>query len=77
MSQQMSRTSDYRATPTGDTGSLSIDVGDSGKADDLFVFNVPHVRLRKGERMTVFIGEFNLPYQDVFTLELPYGPPPE
>lgn len=77
MSQQIARTSDYRSAAPGDTASLSGDIGESGKADDLYIFNVPHVRLKKGERMTVFIADFTLPFQDIYTLELPYGPPAE
>src|SRR5207253_722798 len=51
--------------------------GDSGKNEDLFVFNVPHVTLKKGERMVLLIAEFTLPYQDLFTLDLPFAPPQE
>ena len=41
------------------------------------MFQVQHVTLKRGERMVLPIVEFPLDYQDVFTLELPYGPPPE
>jgi hypothetical protein len=77
MSQQMARATDFRTAQPGDTGSVWVETGESGKNEDFFIFNVPHVRLRKGERMIVFIGEFSLPFQDVFTLQLPFGPPPE
>ncbi len=75
MSQSV-RASEYRVAP-GDGGSLGPEIGDSGKTEDLFVFNVPHVTLRKGERMVFPVAEFTLPYKDVFTLELPFAPPPE
>jgi hypothetical protein len=52
-------------------------VGEAGKTEDLFVFNLQHVSLKRGERMVLTIAEFKLPYQDVFTLELPFAPPPE
>jgi hypothetical protein len=58
-------------------GELGPEIGDAGKSEDLFVFTVPHVSLRRGERVALTIAEFTLPYQDIFTLELPFGPPPE
>ena len=74
---QSARASEYRAT-TGDVGSsLGPEVVDSGKTEDLFVFNVQHVTLRKGERMVFPVAEFTLPYKDVYVLELPFAPPPE
>jgi hypothetical protein len=78
MAQQVQRMSDYRAAPGPDLGgSLGPEIGDAGKSEDLFVFTVPHVSLKRGERMVLAIAELTLPYKDVFTLELPYGPPPE
>ena len=78
MSQQVGRMGDYRAAPgPGLAGELSPEIGEAGKSEDLFVFNVQHVTLKRGERMVMPIAEFTLPYKDVFTLELPFGPPPE
>ena len=35
-----------------------------------------HITLKKGERMVVQVNkEYTLPYRDVFTLNLPFGPP--
>jgi hypothetical protein len=69
---------EYRlAAGLGAGGSLGPEIGDAGKSEDLFVFNVQHVTLKRGERMVLPIAEFTLPYQDVFTLDLPFGPPPE
>lgn len=77
MSQQMARASDYQpGTFANPATSLGPDIGDTGKSEDLFVFNLPHVTLKKGERMVVPISEFTLPYDDVFTLDLPFSPPP-
>src|SRR5262249_30830896 len=53
------------------------EIGDSGKNEDLFIFNVQHVTLKRGERMVLPVAEFELPYKDVFTLDLPFAPPPE
>lgn len=77
MSQSI-RASEYSvASPAAGAGGLGPEIGDAGKSEDLFVFNVPHVTLRKGERMVVPIAEFTVPYQDIFTLDLPFAPPPE
>jgi hypothetical protein len=53
------------------------ELGETGRTEDLFVYSVKHVSLKKGERMVLSIAEFELPYKDVFTLDLPFGPPPE
>ena len=77
MSQQM-RASEYSpALPGTGAGGLGPEIADAGKSEDLFVFNVPHITLRKGERMVLPIAEFTVPYKDVFTLDLPFAPPPE
>ena len=75
---QVARAGEYRgASQPADAGSLGPDIGDSTKTEDLFVFNVQRVSLKKGERMVLPIAEFTLPAKDIFTLELPFGPPPE
>ena len=77
MSQQ-ARASEYSpALPGAGAGGLGPDIGDAGKSEDLFIFNVPHITLRKGERMVLPIAEFTVPYKDIFTLDLPFAPPPE
>jgi len=69
---------EYRlASGLGEGGSLGPEIGDAGKSEDLFVFNVKHVTLKRGERMVLPIAEFTLSYKDIFTLDLPFGPPPE
>ncbi len=45
--------------------------------EDLFLFTVEHVTLKKGQRMVLPIKEFELEYRDVYTLDLPFSPPPE
>jgi hypothetical protein len=79
MSQtQVMRAGDYRgASEPADAGALGPEIGDSTRTEDLFVFNVQHVTLKKGERMVLLLAEFVLPAKDVFTLDLPFGPPPE
>lgn len=53
------------------------EVSGSAKNEDLYVFTVKHVTLRKGQRMVVPIYETNLKYKDVYTLSLPFSPPPD
>jgi hypothetical protein len=64
--------------PTGsEVIDLGPDVAGSGKNEDLYVFTLEHVTLKKGQRMVVPIAEYKLQYRDVFVLDLPFGPPPE
>jgi hypothetical protein len=62
-------------------GNEVLDVGPevvgSGKNEDLYVFTLEHITLKKGQRMVVPVAEYTLEYRDVFMLELPFGPPPE
>lgn len=53
------------------------EISGSEKNEDLFVFTVKHVTLKRGERMVVPVSEFTLKYRDVYSLELPFGPPQE
>lgn len=45
--------------------------------EDLFVFTVRDVTLKKGERLVLPIAAFELPYRDVYTLLVPFAPPME
>src|SRR5262249_8631289 len=75
---QAARASEYRSYPSNpDVGTLGPEIGDAEKTEDLFIFNVQHVTLKRGERMVLPVTEFTLEYKDIFTLELPFGPPPE
>ena len=56
---------------------LGPEVAGSEKNEDLFIFSVHHVSLKKGERMVMPISEFTLKYRDVYTLEIPFTPPQE
>ena len=74
---QGARMGEYRATavsPGMDGGPLAAD---GAQNEDLFVFHAGHITLKKGERMVLPLAEFPLSYTDVFTLELPFAPPPE
>lgn len=75
---QTPRMGEYRAAPpAGGSSSLGPDIADSGRSEDLFVFRMEHITLRRGERMVLPVAEFVLPYRDVYTLDLPFAPPPE
>jgi hypothetical protein len=65
------------AEPSGPTMDLGSDVAAGDKTEDLYVFTVSNITLKKGERMTVPISTVTVPYKDVFILDLPFGPPPE
>jgi len=65
------------ATAGGPALDLGPEVAGSGQAEDLFVFEVRHVTLKKGERMVLPVTEFTIPYKDVYTLDVPFAPPPE
>ena len=47
------------------------------KTEDLYVFRLEHVSLKKGERMVVPVSVGSLPYRDFFKLEIPLSPPSE
>lgn len=80
MSQQVAvpRPDETPAVSGGGAGvDLGPDIAETSKDEDLFVFRVQHITLRKGERMILPVAEFTLPYRDVFTLDLPFAPPSE
>lgn len=79
MSQQISQM-DYRgrAAPESEhTLDLGPEVGESGKNEDLFIFAIKHVSMKKGQRLVLTIGEFTMKYKDVFALDIPFAPPVE
>lgn len=78
MTQQMRmREIPERQPPEAATMDLGPEVADSGRKEDLFIFTVKSITLRKGERMVVPISEFKVKYRDVYVLDIPYAPPPE
>jgi hypothetical protein len=78
MMTQSARMGEYRQSsaqpPSADLGP---DVGGADQSEDLFLFTVKHVSLRKGQRMVLPVAEFTVPYTDVYTLDLPVAPPTE
>jgi len=59
----------------GVSEALGPEIAGSGPREDLFVFTVEHVTLRKGDRMVVPVAEFTVPYTDVYSLAIPVAPP--
>lgn len=53
------------------------EVAGSAANEDLYVFTVNHVTLRKGERMVLPVEQYSVKYKDVYTLDIPFAPPPE
>lgn len=57
-------------------GDLGPDIG-GGQNEDLFLYTVRNVSLKKGQRMVLPVAQYTLDYKDIFTLDLPFAPPPE
>lgn len=56
---------------------LGPEVASSGRNEDLFIFTVKHVTLRKGQRMVLPINEYTLKYKDIYALDIAFAPPAE
>lgn len=56
---------------------LGPDVAGGGQNEDLYLFTVRNVSLKKGQRMVLPVAQYSLEYKDIFTLDLPFAPPPE
>ncbi len=78
---QVARMGEHRAPVNRPAGESAADLGPDlpagDKREDLFVFTVNDVTLKKGQRMVVPVVEFDVPYEDVYTLRLDMTPPPE
>ena len=68
---------DRAARPPTAAIDFGPEVAGSETAEDLHIFTVKHVTLKKGQRMVLTVTDSVLPYRDVFVLELPFAPPPE
>ena len=54
-----------------------VEVAGGARAEDLYVYTLEHVTLARGERMTVTVAEFTVPYEDRYAALLPLVPPRE
>jgi len=75
---QVPVTNAFRARPRpGGAGERSGDAVTGAKGrEDLFIFSLKNITLAKGRRMVLPVCEFELPYKDVYTLDVPITPPP-
>jgi hypothetical protein len=65
----------FEAGANGPAVNLGPELAGSEKNEDLYVFTVKHLSLKKGQRMVVPIAETTLKYQDIYTVDLPFAPP--
>ncbi|MFN3650224.1 MAG: hypothetical protein ACK47B_11650 [Armatimonadota bacterium] len=63
--------------PAPEPADLGPEVAGTERAEDLYVFTVRNVTLRRGQRMVLPVAETKITYKDVYTLDLPFAPPPE
>ncbi len=63
------------AARTAEPADPGPEVSGANKNEDLFLFNVKHITLKKGQRMTLLIAEYALKYKDVYTVDIPFSPP--
>ena len=79
MMTQMARTSEHHRAavePVPQPADLGPDVA-AGKDEDLFVYTLKNISLKKGQRLVVPVAQFNVEYKDVYVMDLPFVPPPE
>jgi len=67
--------SDDKSEGARPTEAPSVDGG--SKSEDLFVFGIKHVSLKKGERMVVPVLETEVAYEDLYSLDIAMVPPQE
>ncbi|MEZ0263653.1 MAG: hypothetical protein ACAI43_02910, partial [Phycisphaerae bacterium] len=81
MTQQAGQSPVVRAAPAPG-GARAVDLGPDApsggeKAEDLYVFSVRNVTLKKGQRMVLPVAQYAVQYKDVYSLDVPVAPPPE
>lgn len=78
MSQSVSSI-ENRAVSAAEIVNLNQGADQEGTAqsEDLFVFTVDQITLKKGQRMVMPLAEFTLAYEDVYWLDLAFAPPLE
>lgn len=63
------RMGNFRGAAPGGPENVPGEVG-ADRNEDLFLFTVKHITLKRGQSMALPIAEFRLPYRDVFTLDI-------
>ncbi|MCG8406467.1 MAG: DUF4139 domain-containing protein [Phycisphaerales bacterium] len=78
---QTARMGEYRnhspSRPPPPSTDLGPDMPEGARNEDLFIFTLEHITLKKGQRMILPVAEFTLAYKDVFGLDVPIVPPME
>ena len=77
MSQVAERRAPLAAENVARPMDLGPEIAGGQRAEDLYLFAVKHVTLKKGQRMVLPVAEVTLKYRDVYTLDVPFAPPPE
>ncbi len=54
---------------------LGPELKGSGTSEDMFVFSLDNLNLKKGERMVIPIAEYELSYADIYTVDISFQPP--
>ena len=75
MSQRVNMEAGWGAA--ADAQNPAASVQSTEQAEDHFVFSVKHVTLAQGQRMVLPLAEFELNYEDVYLLTIPFSPPLE
>lgn len=61
--------------PAAPPSDLVPEVVGGEKSEDLFVFTVKHLTLKRGSRMVAPVAEFDLKYSDTYIVSIPFSPP--
>ncbi|MBI3650339.1 MAG: hypothetical protein HY231_04760 [Acidobacteria bacterium] len=74
---QTARMGERRANSISDqpTGDLGPEVTDATQNEDLYLFTVTHITLKKGQRMALPVADYTVKYKDIYTVDLPFSPP--
>jgi len=77
MTQQVARMNEVRQPVRAAPAAVDLgpDVAQGTRHEDLFVFTVKNVTLKKGERLVLPVLQQSLPYRDVFVIDVPFAPP--
>ncbi|MCK4999637.1 MAG: hypothetical protein KAS23_08880, partial [Anaerohalosphaera sp.] len=72
------RYSEVSRVPDSDsTIDLGPEVQGTEKNEDLFIFTINYITLKKGQRMVIPLAEYSLEYKDVYVIDIPFAPPLE
>ncbi len=66
---------DYAEMPAQPQPDSGPELLGSEKNEDLFIFTLENLTLKKGQRIVVPIAEYEIKYTDIYKLELPLAPP--